>query len=229
MTPVIAAAAAFGLAAGVHLGAPWAYKVAARRRFLREAAGPAVYLTFDDGPDPRATPAVLDLLAGAGARATFFVRGRRAAAAPELVRRMVAEGHGVGEHGYDHPHAWRASPWATWRDLVRAERVLRELLGRPSPLLRPPFGKLNAASLWYVWRRGKCLVFWDLDPRDYAARDPAAVVRAVLERVRPGSVVLLHDGRLDPARSPWLTVQALERLLPELVARGWPLGAFPVA
>ena len=126
-----------------------------RMRCRARRAGRRVALTFDDGPDPQRTPAVLDLLARQGVRATFFVVGARAEAHPELVRRMVAEGHVVGNHSYT--HSWRfplRSLGRTMEELCRTGEVLHRITGRQPRLFRPPFGVTNPTIARAVRRLG---------------------------------------------------------------------------
>lgn len=197
-----------------------------RWRFLRTARpDDAVYLTFDDGPDPEITPRVLDVLEKAGAQATFFVMGRKALAHPEVVRAMVEKGHAVGSHGFDHLHAWRVSPQATWRDLRRGHAKVGELLPRGTNLLRPPFGKFSVPGGLWVLSAGLHVAFWDLDPRDYEMDSAQALAERILAQVRPGSVVLLHDGHRREGRDLDVLVKALQLVVPELTARGLRMAA----
>ena len=126
-----------------------------RMRCRARRAGRRVALTFDDGPDPQRTPAVLDLLARQGVRATFFVVGARAEAHPELVRRMATEGHVVGNHSYT--HSWRfplRSLGRTMEELCRTGEVLHRITGRQPRLFRPPFGVTNPTIAQAVRRLG---------------------------------------------------------------------------
>lgn len=152
---------------------------------------PHVTLTFDDGPDPEHTPEVLDRLKRFGLTAAFFLVGRNAAASPELVLRIAAEGHALGNHTFSHrrlgPFAFAASA----RDVIRCQDVVPG-----ARLFRPPLGRLTPA-LWLAARRlGLRCVNWSLDGGDWGCRsaaDAAECGRQLLEQVRPGDVVLLHD------------------------------------
>lgn len=176
----------------------------------------AVCLTFDDGPHPELTPRLLDLLAALRVPATFFVIGREAERHPELVRRMAAEGHAVGNHSYSHPPRESLSARQAAAEVAGCAGVLAGILGRPPALYRPPRGKVTAGDLWRLWRAGTTTVLWNADPKDYA-KGTAAEVRAWF-RTRPpaaGDIILLHD----------VCPHALE-VLPDLVgeARGRGLG-----
>lgn len=212
---------AFWIAAGIvllalllHILLPWMIKIILRRRFLARAAqSPHAFLTFDDGPNPDATPAILELLKAHGAQATFFVVGTNAEKSPEIVRAIRKEGHALGTHSYRHTHAWKTDPLLTVMDLFRASNFLSDL-GSPAPrLFRPPFGKLNLGSLIYIFAR-KCIVaFWNIDPQDYEKLNGSLVAAHVVSRLRPGSVILLHDGSWNSSRSAANTVEAVRIIL----------------
>jgi peptidoglycan-N-acetylglucosamine deacetylase len=152
-----------------------------------------IALTFDDGPDPRWTPRLLDVLAGAGARATFFPIAPRAAAQPDLVERMIAEGHTVGLHCDAHE---RHSRWcAAW---LRADtdRALRRLqtLGVAPTVWRTPWGDSAPWTPAVASERGLRLVGWSVDTHDWRGDDAHAMLSATARGLRPGAVVLAHDG-----------------------------------
>ena len=177
-------------------------------------------LTFDDGPDPASTPAVLDVLAAAGARATFFVTLPNAQAHPELVGRMLTEGHEVAPHAVLHRHAWIRTPWGAALEPLRAARQLQELTGQPVRLYRPPHGAYTLATLLGVRWAGLVGAHWSAEGRDWhPASTPESMVRHVIARVHPGAVVVLHDAG-PGARN---TVPALLELLRSLGERGYGL------
>lgn len=154
---------------------------------------PRVALTWDDGPDPDVTPALLDLLAEHDVRGTFFLVGERAARHPELVRAMVEAGHEVGNHSWSHGLA--TNLLSTSAQAAQMQRAQAEL-GRHGPAprhYRPPFGLLSHSVVPACARAGLRPVCWDV--RSWDTRDrPRAVVERVLTAVGPGSIVLLHDG-----------------------------------
>jgi peptidoglycan/xylan/chitin deacetylase (PgdA/CDA1 family)/glycosyltransferase involved in cell wall biosynthesis len=167
-----------------------------RRRFLVQGPPEAreVCLTFDDGPDPIGTARVLDVLREHRVKATFFVIGERAARHPELLRRMVDEGHVVGDHSFTHARPEVASSRAIAEELGRSRALHLSLLGSASDLYRPPFGKVTAAKLARLWRAGRTVVLWNVDPKDFSA-DSAAVIGRFFARnpLRARDIVLLHD------------------------------------
>lgn len=181
-----------------------------RMRCRARRAGRRVALTFDDGPDPQRTPAVLDLLARQGVRATFFVVGARAEAHPELVRRMVAEGHVVGNHSYT--HSWRfplRSLDRTMEELCRTGEVLHRITGRQPRLFRPPFGVTNPTIARAVRRLGLDPVGWSIRSLDTMGQSPERVAARILRRLHPGAVILLHDRCAGSERLVGLLVEGL--------------------
>jgi peptidoglycan/xylan/chitin deacetylase (PgdA/CDA1 family) len=167
------------------------------------AARRAVALTFDDGPDPRWTPRVLDVLARHGARSTFFCVGERVAAHPELVRRTAAAGHELANHTWSHCHLGTTRPDRIRAELRRTHDVLTELTGRAPTLLRPPWGKIDPPGLLAAGALGYRVVLWSHLVRGGRPAEDAA---ATLAAVTPGAIVLAHDGGPTPT----------DRLLDEL-------------
>jgi peptidoglycan/xylan/chitin deacetylase (PgdA/CDA1 family) len=182
-------------------------------------AGPRFALTFDDGPSPRNTPRLLDVLARSGARATFFLIADRARRHRELVRRIVAEGHEVGIHGSLHVPPWLLPRALLLRDLDEAARAVREACGRTARHYRAPFGLVFPRQAAWVRAYGLTPVLGSIYPRDHSLRDAATIARRVLERLEPGSIVILHDSSAlaDPDRSP--TLGAVEAILEAAAAR----------
>lgn len=180
-----------------------------------------VALTFDDGPDPLYTPQVLDILLAHGVRATFFLVAERAEKYPELILRMVREGHVIASHGMVHRHAWLRSPWGTARDVKRAWQSLEALSGQPIHFHRPPWGAMN----WALWRAcrqcGIKLCLWSVRAMDWTLHaTPDEIWRHVVGPVAPGSVVLCHDsGGANGA--PARTIEALPRIIRSLDLLGY--------
>ena len=184
-----------------------------------------VWLTIDDGPDPGDTPRLLDLLDAASARATFFVRGDRARAHPALITEIVRRGHTVGNHTFSHPQAtfWCVGPGRAAREIADCNHVLREITGHATRLFRAPVGHVNPFVVPAAEHHGLRLVGWSargFDGVASRAAEPRAVVDRILRDLRPGGIVLLHEGRRGPAGQP-VNVQALSLLLDALAARGW--------
>ena len=176
--------------------------------------GGAVALTFDDGPHPEHTPAMLDMLARAGVRATFFVVGREVEKHPEVARRIVAEGHGIGGHSYDHTVITTLSSAALVADLAHCRRVIREATGLDTELFRPPKGEVSLASIRTVCRAGYTLVHWTHTYSDYRQDGTEALIGRI-DAAPPiaGDVLLFHDHNA-------YSVAALASRLPQWQAAG---------
>ncbi len=182
-------------------------------------------LTFDDGPDPETTPQVLDALREAGVPATFFVLADRAEAHPELIRRMLAEGHEVHPHGEVHRHAWTRAPWGVWQDVQRAAERLQRLTGVRPTYYRPPHGAYTLATVLALRAAHLTGAHWTVEAHDWRPDfTPEDVTRRVLEHARPGGIIVMHDA--GPGAEN--TIPALPGLIAELRAREYvfrPLGA----
>lgn len=182
-----------------------------------------VALTFDDGPWPGTTPAVLDILAQKGVRATFFWVGQQLERYPDLAQQVVAGGHAVGNHTYSHRSAPSPLEVAA-QELDRTDALIERVTGVRTTLFRPPGGHLENGLVKYALERGYVVVMWsalsgDTDPK-YSAAD---IVNNVLGRVRPGSIILLHDGGGERSR----TLSALPELIERLQAEGYRFVTVP--
>lgn len=184
---------------------------------LPVAAG--VYLTFDDGPDPRWTPRILDLLAQAEVRATFFVVGRLARERVALLRRIAAHGHELGNHTWSHRHPWTLSETAARREVRDGAAAIADLLGRPARFFRPPHGRVRRSMIEEAEAHGQGLVPWSLSAVDWGPLGSARGIARRLARARPGDILLMHDGGWGINR-PAELMQALPAFLACLVRQG---------
>lgn len=175
------------------------------------SAGDALAITFDDGPHDNNTPLILDVLARHGATATFFVQGCLALKNPSLIRRMHEGGHQVANHGHEHISAYRQPARDVARNAETCQKALEDILGLALPRdFRPPHGDMTPLGYLALRRLAYRLVFWSFDSRDSFISAPDALTqRFHAARLKPGSIVLLHD---DYAH----TVQALPALLGSL-------------
>lgn len=171
----------------------------------------AVYLTFDDGPDPDVTPLVLDLLRAHGAKATFFCIGKRVEAHPELYQRIIAEGHTTGNHTWSHTNGWCTSGSEYVDDVRKASQVIS------SNLFRPPYGKFRPGQ-WLTLRRRYRLVMWDVLPGDWnSSLSSTQIFDRTMRSIRSGSIVVLHDS----AKAAPRMLPALAQILPQLASSGY--------
>ncbi len=178
-----------------------------------------VALTFDDGP-VAGTAQLLDVLKEKGVSATFFMVGSNAAMHPALIRRMVAEGHVIGNHTWDHPQLTRRSVESITSELNRTSDVIVKA-GAPRPtLMRPPYGATNATVSQVAAELGLAQILWNVDPLDWKDRNSATVTKRVLAATRSGSIVLSHD--IHPT-----TRAAYAAIIDGLRAKGFTLVTVP--
>lgn len=179
-----------------------------------------VALTFDDVPDPRFTPQVLNVLKEKKVSATFFAVGTRSTKHPDLVRRIHREGHNLGNHSYSHP-AFSKLPLAKVQEqIIRAEKVIEGIVGFKPRLVRPPYGEILPKHLEWAKQRGYIVVNWDVDSSDWRQLSADQVFRNVIRSVRPGSVVLMHAGGGEGQNLSG-TVKALPRIIDWLRAHDY--------
>ena len=188
----------------------------------------AVSITFDDGPNPHATPLILDALAASGAQATFFVLGRHADRWPALVRRMADEGHQIGNHGYFHRKLHRRSPHYVRDDLTRGADAIERACGVRPGVFRAPHGFRNPWVTPIARSLGQRTIGWSLGVWDSARPGADEIVRRALSGMRAGSILLLHDGDGYDADGDRLqTAAALPRIIEGLRERGFRFATLP--
>lgn len=164
------------------------------RTICRTGDASAVALTFDDGPNPSVTPALLDLLERYDVRASFFLIGRHVRAFPALAKEITARGHAIGNHTDTHPHLAFLSPGGIAAELARCDAAIEEAVGRKTRWMRPPFGLRGPQLASVLRRRGDAnMVMWSLWARDWKPQAAEPVIRR-LRRANGGDIVLLHDG-----------------------------------
>ncbi|HEX4753562.1 MAG TPA: polysaccharide deacetylase family protein [Solirubrobacterales bacterium] len=189
---------------------------------LREECVEGVALTFDDGPHPLGTQAVLEILREAGQQATFFLAGEQVEKRPALAAEIVAAGHRVELHCHRHRNQLRLTPRALLDDAERGRAAIEEATGQAIADYRPPYGIFSGAGLRAVRSRGWRPVLWSKWGRDWTKRATAeSITRKATDGIRPGDIVLLHDADFYSARNSWeRTASALPRILDELATRG---------
>ncbi|MDR7274590.1 polysaccharide deacetylase family protein [Catenuloplanes atrovinosus] len=203
--------------AGAALLVPGSAATGSERPAAGAAAAQTVALTFDDGPHATYTPQILDVLAAEGVTATFCLVGTQAQRNPALVRRIVAEGHRLCNHSMRHDNlsTWTAAQIEA--DLLAANAAIRAAApGAPIPYFRAPYGAWGPSAT-VAAGLGMARLGWTVDTRDWSRPGTDAIVAAVQTQLRPGGIVLMHDGGGDRSH----TVQALTILIPLLRDSGW--------
>ena len=186
------------------------------------AGGELVGLTFDDGPDPEVTPAVLDLLAAAGALATFFCIGQRAEQHPEMIAAIRAGGHGIENHSYSHPNSFALrGRRGMRREIVRAQSAIERAGGGRPSLFRAPAGIQNPLLYAALAAEDLSLVSWTRRGFDTVTRDGPRVASRLTRALGPGDILLLHDGSSARDRSGRpVVLEALPRVLDAMSRKG---------
>ena len=174
-----------------------------------------LWLTIDDGPTDD-TPALLDLFDRRGARATFFVKGIRAEARPEMIREMIRRGHTVANHSWSHPSGtfWCLPPGRIAEQITRCNDVLQKITGTTPLLFRAPVGTKNPGVHPALRRLGMTLVGWSARAFDTRTNDPEVVVKRIMPEITPGAIILLHQGRRA-------SLPMLDRVIEEAHRRGY--------
>lgn len=184
-----------------------------------------VAFTFDDGPNPAHTPRLLRLLEQHGAHATFFLIGRNVQRHPALAAEIVARGHEVGNHTYDHLPLPLLTRRALVQQLQRASDTIHGATGVRPGFMRPPLGWFNRAVLHTIAEQGYRPVLGDVYPQDAFRPGTAAIIERVRARIAPGSIVILHDGSIRGAVDRGQSIDAVEVLLPWLRDQGYAIGS----
>lgn len=177
-----------------------------------------VYLTFDDGPIPEVTPAILDVLAKYGVKATFFVVGENVQKYPQVYARVIAEGHRVGNHTMHHIKGTKCSLEDYMYDVDACEQMIGQ--SRKPRLFRPPYGKIKPSQKRAVLNRGYEIILWDVLTHDYNPRyTPEKMLKIVQRYTRNGSIINFHDSVKSGAR----TIEVLPQVIEWLQAEGYDI------
>lgn len=183
-----------------------------------------VALTFDDGPDNIWTPKILDVLKQKGVKATFFVLGLQAQKYPDMLRRIDAEGHVIGNHTFDHVNLATVGSPKVDKELEECANIVQGITGKRPRLVRPPFGFHSPTVDNIVYSKGEIIVLWSLDTEDWKGHDSRTVKQRILPKMKNGFIVLQHDGA-NPHLSG--SVQALPEIIDGLKEQGYTLVTIP--
>ncbi|MBE9915453.1 polysaccharide deacetylase family protein [Paenibacillus donghaensis] len=151
-----------------------------------------VALTFDDAPDDHFTPRILDVLKHEGVKATFFVVGNRLEAHPDIVRRMVKEGHIIGNHSYDHANLPKLSDADFQNQVVKTDHLIRMISGYKPTFIRPPYGNISEQQIKWLASKHKVIVNWNVDSLDWKGLNAEQVKTNIFAQAQPGSIILQH-------------------------------------
>lgn len=176
-----------------------------------------VALTFDDGPHPRYTPQILDILQKYDVKATFFLIGENVTLYPDLVKRILAEGHEIGNHTYTHRKIAEYTDLQLEEEMELCETVVYEVVEYRPKLFRPPCGKLDSKVKRLADAFDYRVILWNIDTRDWAHETPEAIKTNVINNIESGSIILMHD--YISYNSP--TPDALELFLPRILEEGY--------
>ncbi|GAB6158849.1 hypothetical protein JCM39194_20490 [Desulfotomaculum varum] len=185
--------------------------------YRKDTGDKIVALTFDDGPDPRYTVPMLDTLKRYHTPATFFMVGNNVKAHPDIAKRIVAEGHEVGNHTMTHPNLTDLSPDEAYIELATAQQTIIGVTGIAPVFFRSPKGLTTGYVEQAAASLGMQEILWSVTIENRSATTPQEMAQRVLNKVKPGYIILLHDGRLDRSK----TVEALPLLLKGLQEKGY--------
>ncbi|AZK45702.1 polysaccharide deacetylase family protein [Paenibacillus lentus] len=174
-----------------------------------------VALTFDDAPDDKFTPMVLDVLKREGVQATFFLVGNRIEAHPEIVKRMVREGHLLGNHSYNHANLPKLSDADFREQVIKTDKLISQYTGYTPNIIRPPYGNISEGQIQWLASQKKKVVNWNVDSLDWKGLTTEQVETNVLAHVKPGSIILQHSGG-GKGEDLTCTVEALPRIIKQL-------------
>jgi peptidoglycan-N-acetylglucosamine deacetylase len=176
---------------------------------------PYVAMTFDDGPSAANTPRLLDMLKQRNIKATFFLIGQNVAANPDIVRRILAEGHEIGNHTWTHPQLSKLGDDRVTTEITKTQEAIKEASGFTPTLLRPPYGAITPRQReWIENQFGLSVILWSVDPLDWKRPGPSVVTQRILSQARPGAIILSHDIHKQ-------TVDAMPATLDGLIAKGY--------
>ena len=176
---------------------------------------PYIAMTFDDGPSSENTPRLLEMLKQRNIKATFFLIGENAASNPDLIRRILAEGHEIGNHSWTHPQLSKLSDDRVTTEITKTQDAIKDASGYTPTLLRPPYGAITARQReWIENQFGLNIILWSVDPLDWKRPGASVITQRILSLVRPGAIILSHDIHKQ-------TIDAMPATLDGLISKGY--------
>jgi len=186
-----------------------------------------VALTFDDGPDPRFTPKILDVLKQYDVKATFFLMGTRANTYSDIVKRLVKEGHIIGNHTFWHRNlVEQVNAGTLRRDVEQTEATLSEIIGYRTKLFRAPYGFLSNNLVEELRDLNYTVIVWSVDSLDWHENPPIEIANEVLSNIHPGAIILMHDGG-EWGDNRTNTIQSLYQIIPAIKEQGLEFVTIP--
>lgn len=176
-----------------------------------------VSLTFDDGPDSVYTAKILDTLNKYGVKGTFFLLGQNVEKYPDVVKRIAAEGHIIGNHSYSHPDFVKLSDEEYHEQVTKTERLIKRLVGYEPKFMRPPYGSINEKQLAWATNRKMMIVQWTVDTLDWKTKSAQEIADKAVGNSFPGSVILQHSG---PGLDLQGSLESLDKTIPQLTSKG---------
>jgi peptidoglycan-N-acetylglucosamine deacetylase len=176
---------------------------------------PFIAMTFDDGPSAENTPRLLEMLKQRNIKATFFLIGQNAASNPEVVRRILADGHEIGNHSWTHPQLSKLSDDRVTAEITKTQEAIKSASGFTPTLLRPPYGAITPRQReWIENQFGLSIILWSVDPFDWKRPGASVITQRILTQVHPGAIILSHDIHKQ-------TVDAMPATLDGLIRKGY--------
>jgi peptidoglycan/xylan/chitin deacetylase (PgdA/CDA1 family) len=172
-------------------------------------------MTFDDGPSPETTPRLLDILKQRNIKATFFMIGQNAERNPDIVKRILADGHEIGNHSWTHPQLAKLPDDRVTEEITKTQNAIKNASGYTPKLLRPPYGSITARQKeWIENQFGLSVILWSVDPFDWKRPGASVIEQRILAGARPGAIILSHDIHKQ-------TVDSMPATLDALAAKGY--------
>ncbi len=192
--------------------------------FCIRTQDPVMALTFDDGPHPIYTPAILDVLEAYQAKSTFFAIGRHLEQYPHIAQSLVDQGHELANHTFSHPDLNRRLRSEIEREVQQTDTLLAPLVKSSQPYFRPPYGHANLVVMQALKDMGRPILFWDVDLLDWSGLSVAQMMTMLAKQAHPGAIVLMHDASPSPDGSPQASRQKTVELVKQILATYTPQG-----
>ncbi|MGC4378904.1 polysaccharide deacetylase family protein [Fictibacillus sp. Mic-4] len=192
--------------------------------YMGDSSKKRIALTFDDGPDDRYTPQILDILKKKHVKATFFVIGKQAKDYPNVLERIYKEGHAIGNHTWDHPHLPDLTNQQFTKEVASTSEQIEKVIGFKTNLFRPPFGEIKDGQLAWLKSHGYHSINWTIDTVDWNGAPAKKIVSTVTRSATPGAIVLQHSYH---AEGDFETVKALPQIIDQLRAKGYTFVTVP--